>query len=67
MRILVYGAGNIGSLYAALLAESGQDVSILARGKRLADIREHGILLEDVVSGDLTTTRVKAVERLDAQ
>ncbi len=38
MKILVYGAGNIGSLYAALLKESGQDVSILARGKRLADL-----------------------------
>ena len=32
MKILVYGAGNIGSLYEALLAESGQDVSVLARG-----------------------------------
>ena len=27
MKILVYGAGNIGSLYAGLLKESGQDVS----------------------------------------
>ena len=66
MKILVYGAGNIGSLYAALLKASGQDVSILARGKRLADIREHGIQLEDVVTGKHTTAPVKAVERLDA-
>jgi 2-dehydropantoate 2-reductase len=66
MKILVYGAGNIGSLYAALLAESGQDVSILARGIRLADIRDHAIQLEDVVTGKQTTARVKAVERLDA-
>ncbi len=66
MRILVYGAGNIGSLYAALLKESGQDVSILARGKRLADIREHGIELEDFVTGKKTTAHVKAVARLDA-
>ena len=36
MRILVYGAGNIGSLYAGLLAESGQQVVVLARGRRLA-------------------------------
>lgn len=65
MRILVYGAGNIGSLYAALLNEAGQDVSILARGRRLADIRDHGLRLEDAVSGEETTTRVKTVERLD--
>ena len=65
MRILVYGAGNIGSLYAGLLKESGQDVSILAREKRLADIREHGIQLENVVTGKETTVRVPAVGRLD--
>ncbi len=67
MRILVYGAGNIGSLYAALLKESGQDVSILARGKRLAEIREHGIELDNAVSGTRTTARLSAVERLDPQ
>ncbi len=30
MKILVYGAGVLGSLYAARPRESGQDVSILA-------------------------------------
>ncbi len=67
LRILVYGAGNIGALYAALLAESGQDVSILARGKRLADIRDHGIRLANFVAGEHTTARVRTVDRLDAQ
>ena len=45
MKILVYGAGNLGSLYAAKLKDAGHDVTILARGKRLHSIREHGILL----------------------
>ncbi len=66
MRILVYGAGNIGSLYAALLKESGQDVSILARGRRLAEIREDGVRLEDAASGSRATARPKVVERLAA-
>jgi 2-dehydropantoate 2-reductase len=66
MKILVYGAGNIGSLYAALLAESGQDVSILARGERRAAIRDHGIQLTNVATGEETVTRVAAVEQLDA-
>ena len=35
MRILIYGAGVIGSLYAALFAEAGYDTSVYARGKRL--------------------------------
>ena len=47
MKILFYGAGVLGSLYAARLQETGQEVSILARGQRLADIREYGIVLED--------------------
>ncbi len=66
MKILVYGAGNIGSLYAALLKESAQDVSVLAKGKRLADLREHGIQLESVVTGMQTTVRVNVVEWLEA-
>lgn len=64
MKILVYGAGNIGSLYAAKLKESGNDVAILARGQRLREIREHGIRLEDSVSRNETTTHIEAVESL---
>jgi len=67
MKILFYGAGVMGSLYAARLKESGQDISILARGQRLADIREHGIVLEDVSTGNRTVTRVNVVERLDSE
>lgn len=66
MRVLVYGAGNMGSLYAALLAESGRDVSILARGDRLGEIREGGITLENL-RGQRTTARPRAVDRLDPE
>ncbi len=65
MKILFYGAGVMGSLYAARLHESGQDISVLARGQRLADIRRYGIMLDDIKSGSLTTTGVNVVERLD--
>ena len=64
MRILVYGTGPLGSLFAARLQAAGHDVSILARGQRLADLREHGIVLEDALSGERTTTRVNIVEQL---
>ncbi len=65
MRFLVYGAGNIGSLYAARLAQSSQDVAILARGTRLEQIRGQGIELEDAVTGKRTTTSPEVVARLD--
>lgn len=65
MRFLVYGAGNIGSLYAARLAQSSHDVAILARGTRLEQIRRQGIELEDGVSGQRSKTPVEVVDRLD--
>ena len=40
MRILVVGAGVIGSFNAARLAEGGHDVTLLARGRRLEELRE---------------------------
>ena len=64
MKILIYGAGVIGTLYAARLQESGQLVTMLARGQRLADIRRHGLMLEDVVRGRRSTTPVDVTERL---
>lgn len=65
IKILVYGAGNIGSLYAARLKEVGQDVSILARDQRFRDLSAGGISLQSVVNGQQTTTSIRVVERLD--
>jgi 2-dehydropantoate 2-reductase len=45
MKILVFGAGALGTLFAARLAECGGDVTILARGARLEAIRRDGLVL----------------------
>jgi 2-dehydropantoate 2-reductase len=45
-RILVIGAGVLGSLLAARLQDGGHDVSVLARGQHLRDLREHSIVLD---------------------
>jgi 2-dehydropantoate 2-reductase len=63
-RVLVYGAGPLGSLFAARLQQGGNDVSILARGKRLTDLREHGIVLVDVLTEERAVTQVTIVEEL---
>ena len=44
MKLLIYGAGVIGSLYAVLLSEAGFDVSVYARNKRLESLRKNGLL-----------------------
>ncbi len=64
MKILVYGAGVIGSLYGARLQEGGHHVTVLARGVRLADIRLHGLVLEEVTTGTQSITQVATTERL---
>jgi 2-dehydropantoate 2-reductase len=63
-KILVYGTGPLGSLFAARLKQGGNDVSILARGRRLEELRQHGIVLVDVLTGEQTVTQVNVVERL---
>ncbi|WP_434512145.1 ketopantoate reductase family protein [Desulfitobacterium sp. AusDCA] len=67
LRILFYGAGVLGSLYAAKLKEIGHNVTVLARGKRFAEIREHGIVLEDSSTGERKTTAVNTIEQLTPQ
>jgi ketopantoate reductase len=64
MKILVYGAGPLGSLFSARLHEGRHGVSLLARGQRLADLREHGIVLVDFQTGQETVTHVEIVEQL---
>lgn len=63
MKILVYGAGPLGSYFAAKLHEAGENVSLLARRQRLADLQEHGVVLHEPGGRD-TTTRVPLVEQL---
>lgn len=67
MKILIYGAGPLGSLLASRLHEAGHTVSLLARGKRLADLRDHGIVLVDTETERETVSRPNIVERLDPE
>lgn len=62
MRILIYGAGVIGSLYAALLADAGYDTSIYARGKRLEILKNNGLLYKK--NQDLIKAKIKIIEEV---
>jgi 2-dehydropantoate 2-reductase len=64
MKILVYGAGPLGSLFAARLQEGGHDVALLARGQRLADLREFGVVLVDTQTEKETVAHPRLVEQL---
>ena len=46
MRIAVMGTGGVGGYFGARLAQAGQDVHFIARGRQLAALREHGLRVE---------------------
>jgi 2-dehydropantoate 2-reductase len=66
LRIIVIGAGVLGSLYAAKLSKSGSQVSLLARGDRLVQLRRLGVQLEDRLTGERWTGEVKILDKLSA-
>ncbi|GAA4234751.1 hypothetical protein GCM10022254_40370 [Actinomadura meridiana] len=67
MKLLVYGAGVLGSLFAARMYEAGHDVSLLARGGRLAVLRRDGVRLAEGDSPDVRRVPVPVVERPDGE
>jgi len=44
MKILIFGTGVIGSIYAARIANAGHDVYVYARGNRLQSLKNKGLL-----------------------
>lgn len=63
MKICVVGAGAIGGLLAARLQQSGEDVSVIARGPHLAAIKASGLkLIEE--SGHEIVAQVQATDRI---
>ncbi|MFW5799903.1 MAG: ketopantoate reductase family protein [Spirochaetota bacterium] len=65
MKILIYGAGVLGSVLAVKLKNAGLDVSILARGERYTFIKENGIVLQDFWTNNRITTNISVVDELD--
>ncbi len=65
MRILIFGAGVIGSLYAALLADAGYDVSVYARGRRLESLTKDGLLIKN--KGKIRKAPIKVLSKLKAE
>lgn len=65
MRILVFGAGVLGSLYAARLKDAGFDVTILARTHRFQFLCENGIVLVNGYSEERSVHEVSVIDKID--
>ncbi len=64
MKFLFFGAGVLGSLYAARLHEAGTEVTLVARGSRYEDLKKHGVVLEEFKTGEQTATRVRVFDSM---
>jgi len=62
MKILVFGAGPLGSLLSARLFQGGHKVTLLARGVRLGDLKKHGVVLRRWLIEETESVRVPVVE-----
>jgi 2-polyprenyl-6-methoxyphenol hydroxylase-like FAD-dependent oxidoreductase len=62
-KIVVIGAGAVGSLIGGLLAAAGEDVTLIARQAHAQAIRAKGLRIEGIL-GELAVS-VKAAEVLD--
>jgi 2-dehydropantoate 2-reductase len=66
MKILVYGAGVIGSIYAVRLYEAGFNVRLLARDKHYESLKQNGVVIKDTLTGKQTTSKVPLTAQLEA-
>lgn len=65
MKILIYGAGVIGSIYAAKLFEAKNDVTLLARGKNYESLQQNGIIINDRLTGKEISIHVPLIQHLE--
>jgi 2-dehydropantoate 2-reductase len=62
-KIVVAGAGAIGSLLGGLLARAGEEVTLIARKAHVDAIRENGLRIDGVLGS--FTVQIRAAEALD--
>ncbi len=65
MKILIYGTGGVGGYFGARLAEAGNDVTFIARGKHLEAIQKNGLQVKSI-DGDFTVFPVKATNDISS-
>lgn len=49
MKIVILGAGALGSLFGAHLARAGEDVTLIARAARAESLQKHGVTITGLV------------------
>ncbi len=61
MRIAIFGTGGVGGYFGGRLAQSGVDVTFIARGKHLKAMREQGLKI-DSIDGNFVVHSIQATD-----
>src|SRR5580700_10360768 len=61
MKMLIVGAGVIGTVYGAHLAAAGNQVSVLSHGRRTDDVAAGGLCAHDVLGGGRVDVEAEVV------
>ena len=64
MKVLVFGAGVQGTVFAVRLARAGHHVTLVARGERATFLREHGAVIDDAVSNNRIACKLSVIEHV---
>lgn len=62
-KILIFGAGVIGSIYAMKFIEAGLDVTIFARSNRFKLLKENGLQYSE--KGEVKSIKVNVIDKLE--
>lgn len=61
MRIAIFGSGGVGGYFGGRLAQSGHDVTFIARGEHLKAIQSSGLRVNSI-AGDFKLDKVQATD-----
>ena len=61
MRFAIFGVGAVGGYFGGRLAQAGEDVTFIARGKHLQALRKKGLRV-DSIGGDFLVSPVTATD-----
>ena len=61
MKFAIFGTGGVGGYFGGRLAQAGEDVTFIARGRHLSAIQQTGLSV-DSIRGDFEVNPVKATD-----
>ena len=66
-KVLIFGAGTIGSYYTYKLNDANVDVTLLARGERYKYLKKHGVQLINEITKVRCSSKIKVIDHINPE